>query len=400
MLALSGLCPGQIQGDAELLRLVAKANKSNLERIVTWQGQAKIADKLVSPNGVQSVIHSAADFVHDASRESTRWHWETKQAYEERNGTRVPLPEQFETIDEMIKPEGYYNYSPGFIPFGSDKLERTLAISPRETFMEHANATSRSFSPLWYFKIEGLPVHRQLMWYYDRRDLKKFSHKVVSRSGDIVTYESRFTYGDAPAINRYRFDLSKGGNLVEVYLEDAYTSTLRKWVYAEQKGIWVPKSYTVMTENKQPGVAPAKTSAREVVFAQNVVNEQVDPTEFSLAKFNLKFGARVSDARIGVSWIYGRETERIGIIEMSDQSPEEVPALELTPEEAASGDAAASVSEDLDQQRKSPAGVALAKEDGKQRMSRWAWLLGGLALAAGVILILSRLLRRQRRAGG
>ena len=127
---------GQVKGDIELLRLIANAHRDNLQRVTTWKGAAVIEEAFDEPQMSVVSQRSQATFVYDASEGGTRWQWIVADA-KKREGDRLAVAEeQIETIDEMIRTDGFFRHSRGYQDTATSEWERTLRISPPEVFTD------------------------------------------------------------------------------------------------------------------------------------------------------------------------------------------------------------------------------------------------------------------------
>jgi hypothetical protein len=158
--AAGGITPS----DEDLLQQIEKANESNLRQIHTWSGTADISDKFLMPDrpqhaGVDLQMDSVAYFTVDSDKDMKRWQWKVMKA-ESRSasGTLTPAPEQVDTTDEMLLPDGYFVLQNGFRPVGSTQWQRSLVIRPRSEARNPAWQFSRTFDPFSYTYVQGKPL--------------------------------------------------------------------------------------------------------------------------------------------------------------------------------------------------------------------------------------------------
>jgi hypothetical protein len=241
------LCPSTfaaIEGDAELLRLVANAWKANRERIRTWTGTAEIKSRRQSQSR-DATYTSTAFFACDEEAQAKRWSW-TYQSYElTKDGQTTkstPNSDFQETYNAMSKDAVFYRY----------RIWHPVSYQgPHQVTVQAESAArignlSDDFDPFYYLQHNGLDVDRELMDYYDNKDDPGLSLK-VTREGDIVTFESR----GLGSVEYRKYDLSKGGNVVErkMAISEGVVSesadvTEWKIAWREHDGVFVPEKVT------------------------------------------------------------------------------------------------------------------------------------------------------------
>jgi len=399
ILGIACTLEAEMQGDPELLRLVAATNRSNLDSLRTWRGSAVITDMehLVDDKGAAFTmsLRSTGTFVYDKDRKSTRWRFAVEEATETREGVARPAPEQIDTRDEMVKPEGYFCLSAGYKKIGSDVWERSLAILPQELAAQQVQATSRSLDPMWYLMLQDLPVSDRLSHYYDLSQQGQLTRSSVRREGNRVVVEIR-SGKESRGVTRWTFDLDRGGNLVH-QLYDAEEAgggmTQVDYEYTRVNGVWVPARYRCVRGIRGEEANPKRGGIREVVFQNNVVNEPVKASEFSLEAMGVKVGTRISDNRVGLFWIYGQEAESARpVMREGESATVDVPTVPMSAETVVPGPAEGSAP-------LSNGPVAVSAE-AAQGGSAARWWLGAAVVIAGALLGLGVIWRRRRARKG
>jgi hypothetical protein len=96
------------------------------------------------------------------------------------------------------------------------------------------------------------------------------------------------------------FDLDQGGNNVEA--ESTSDDVHDYYAHSFQKvgNIWVPKTAIARTTNKRAGVM----QEQRMTWTQNIVNEPVPESAFSLEKLAIAKGDLVRDLRSGAEYKY------------------------------------------------------------------------------------------------
>ena len=290
-----------ISGDVELLRMVAIQHDANREGIVTWQGAATIYEKILGSDSKTREIQSVASFVYDRTLDATRWNWTVNNdtlAEKEEGVYSLPV-----ISNGMTKGPAYYAF--GLVSPEKDKRPYFLRIFPRadSTKAMHGYA----LDPMWYLSRAGEDIATRLNWIHKHAD--QWSIWEVKRNGDSVIVE----YDDGEVLNRYEFDMSKGGNLTSFLATEPGRRGQWQYDYVQTDGIWIPQG-VVRTKHRISDGVMVEVQRREVQWTENRINEPVDPSEFALAKLGVRPGDIVTDRRLGIEYgymgtIYGGEDE-------------------------------------------------------------------------------------------
>ncbi len=389
--------PAVVQGDTELLRLTAMAHKDNVERIRTWRGAARIDVAYEDEKGVTLDEKNSATFVYDSEQGATRWQWVVEERRNRQDGQLVPVTPQRisledgrllpvadarEVSNEMKKGDAFYHCWPGVTTRAGEK-KNTLVILPASEARK--GAYSYSFDPMWYLTHRGHDLTERLMFYYREAANPDLTPGTIKRQGDLVILETQ----GGGVVNRYTFDLAQGGNLVNYYAEASEGVENCDWSYEYQRGAWVPKAVSLLLDLHYEDGSVWKR-ARTISFADNVVNIPVDPSEFSLEKLGVTPGVRVTDQRMGISYVYGYGEEKA--VELPDVGSmlEEFPAGQVQPEPRD----ALSAQEDTG----SP-GETMGKRTAERSLkgNRYPLIIGGAAAFVLLGLIAAFLARTRRR---
>ena len=131
--------------------------------------------------------------------------------------------------------------------------------------------------------------------YVERNNTTKFS---VKRDNNRVIFESKSgNQARDQVINRYIFDLSKGGNLVAFYAESEYINGVASIDYEAHKGLWVPISHSFRQVNLPNNGQPGITILRDTKLNTIKLNEELDPKIFTVENLGVKPGNWVVDRR-------------------------------------------------------------------------------------------------------
>ena len=139
------------------------------------------------------------------------------------------------------------------------------------------------------------------MFLYDGANNPKLSEWYVKRVGDFVTLEVQFGENNNK-IEKYVFDLSSAGNLVEYYNKTPSAENTREYTYEEKSGVWILKSFkrTNITHREDADLR----STRTINWSKSVVNVPFEEDEFTLEKLGLKYGDDIHDHNLGGRYKY------------------------------------------------------------------------------------------------
>jgi beta-lactamase regulating signal transducer with metallopeptidase domain len=277
-------------GDPELLRLVAKAIQDNNARISTWQGKATTKQEIMDAEGIVSVLAKDAAFLYDKPNDRMRWNWKITEHQVRENGAMTAPPNEPKTDAGMFAGKEYYLLSPTGHKMGTSVWVDELAVLYRDR--DNGVHETRSFDPRRYNSYQGQDMAKMLMTRYVDSSRPPWPDESITRLGDRVLYRTR-TNDDA--LWEYTFDLSKGGQVVNVVRAGRLQSDAYTYEYEKIDGVWLPRashreSAPVMSDSKRKIV-------EDVRFTENTVNRTTPDSAFTLAALGVKEGCLVSDCR-------------------------------------------------------------------------------------------------------
>lgn len=282
-----------------LLELVAQTHRINASRIKTWVGSAIVTDESESPTAA-SQMTSLVAFQTDRNQ-GKRWRWEVTAATRTVDGEKEDDPFQISVDDEMIGDHAYYKMSDGFKRGEDGPVERTMVILPVERGMHKIGMKSRSLDPFWYLTFEGKPIDRYLDQLIETRN--RFGEEVrVTREDSVILIENPVK--ERQWVQRYRFDLAQGGNLIQVEVVQGESFWHTDISYEQINGVWVPKRYEQKQETATHGMR-----RRVVVFRDQLINHPVDQRVFTMEAMGILPGTRVADHMRGLAYEYPNEED-------------------------------------------------------------------------------------------
>jgi len=380
-----------VAGDGDLLYVVAKGHRSNIERLATWRGTAQVEDSVPGVQGGRStpVARSSVAFVYSRDMDAKRWVVDVQRdsamdAVHEKlmadsgmNTTGKELMANRYTRSAILKEGVLHDLG----PYTGDARElRILHIRGPGQYRVHNRGWD--FDPLYYLTNSGEDLHDRMMFYYKHIEHPKVTGRVL-REGDLVTWQS--TLGEWT--ETYTFDLSKGCNLVRYELTTPESMNLWQGEYQMMDGICIPKSVTIRREDR--GSSGTAAWQRVVRFEGNVVNEPVAASEFELGAFGLHAGDRLHDHRIDIEYEYrdmgAPEVQGELMIDTPQVSPMAPPEVEGRPAEASA---------------QLPTAPSKAARSARLPTSPFACVVAGGAVAvadAAMVTYLNRAKRRSRR---
>jgi hypothetical protein len=287
---------GDIEGDIELLKLIADGYEANIEKLRTWKGTAAIKrfhTAIPSTGWGERQWESQNEFLLDRDQDAIRWYGERLKGTRTLEGKTSALGK--DRHSGMIK--GKYDYRLTFPE--TEKGPRNLLIIPSGQWPRNFESDD-VFDPVNILTKEIYPdVVGQLRMYHRLEVEGKWkSGGSITREGDIVTLamDGEFA-GYGKIVSRHVFDLAKGCCLREFFTSSSASESHWKLDYEKIAGVFVMKTVAYTYKDKREGLSYASTS--EAVLTNEMVNERVDPAEFELDKLGLQPGDGVFDRVMG-----------------------------------------------------------------------------------------------------
>jgi hypothetical protein len=288
---------GGLKGDVEPLRIVAQAHQANRDSIKTWRGRATIEVQSYEEgkSSIERWIKSSVTFAYDRDRAATRWNY-TREEDRSITDSKEIKTNKKPYINNGMKKDGVF-YE---LYYENQGQRRTMMIRPAHYAQRGMHA--ENFDPMWYLTNSGKDLKERLLFYYREANNPRLSLGRVEQDGDKVILETR----SGNVINRYKFDLSLGGNLITYYGADSMVTTRYYWTYEEFDDIWIPKTFTYINVSKgKSGLW--RNSIRRIEFVENVVNEPLAEDEFFFAKIGLRPADRIYDGRTHIEYTFGQQ---------------------------------------------------------------------------------------------
>ena len=319
MVLTSFPCSAEIHGDMELLKTVALANKSNYESILTWKCDIYEEINAAIGDSYKQTLNSECVMVYDQLEQAVRWNKTPQEHFIEEEGKR--------RIDEtdnnnyynssMFKKATYYYYEGDWQPDEPNNRFYILTINDAK---KAQGLSEFSFDPRLLLATPfGKPIYSRLMFLYENVKDSDQDAVNVSRSGDLVTLEM----SNDKLIDKYVFDLSKGGTIVEWYNYNKTNNVVNtlKCTYENKSGAWILKTH--YKTNYDPRQEDIYTQTRLLKFNNSVVSVPFEDDEFSIDKMGIKNGELIQDQIAGIMYRYGVTSGDIKELDMID-TPSEI----------------------------------------------------------------------------
>jgi len=288
-------CLAIVQGDAELLKIVALKHKSNFESILTWKGEAFEERTATQGDWYDYMMKNKCTFAYDQLRGAVRWNKEPQENHCINHGEpQIDILANYNS--EMFKDQSYYKYN-GYEQPDKSVIHGLVIDSPKRAsgWQEHG------LDPRYLFnEPAGGTVHGKLMFLYNNANVETSYDYYVKREGDLVILQvSR----DEARTHKVVYDLSRGGNVVEDYNKTPTAENIRKYEYEEKLGIWILKSYK-RTNSSHRKNGEVYKSTITINWSNSVVNVPFKEDEFTVEKLGVKHGDSISDHRINKGYRY------------------------------------------------------------------------------------------------
>ena len=288
-----------IDGEPQLLQQIVDLRRENLDRLVTWSGNASIKIYIRDIGNVDDRRQANASFILDATQDKLKWTWSYTEISRKQDGQELPTAnflDEWKDIVRIKTSDMVVKYEPLIKRKGSYKP--ALVIYPGSASEGETAGFAEGFDPRWYFTRYGLNLNEYLAVVLRNKDKWK-SQTVVKAVGHIVSVDLP---GSGKDPNHLEFDIQRGGNLTLDVSHPGDEIARAEYDYAEFNGVWVP---VLFRYTKEVGASHTVNLSRVVTFEKTVVNRPVDPAEFTIESLSPPLGTSVSDHRLGLSYPYG-----------------------------------------------------------------------------------------------
>ncbi len=242
-------------GDKELLKLLAQGHQTNLSALKTWSAQVNY----VRNENEEPVIVSATDFQFDISAGALRSNttWQLPSIRQERHivtyDFRALIAISLDDEGNRIRPE-------------EPTVDGQIRVMSNEIGPDDMNAPG-TISLMRYLDSES-----DLEDFYENWDTEHWVGPLnVEREGDIVTFRMEI----ADLFNEYKFDLTKGCNLVGFTggnMTLAVPEGRKTIEWEEVGGLFVPSRYTHVRYDSDTN---SISRSEERIFSGNEVNKPI-----------------------------------------------------------------------------------------------------------------------------
>lgn len=280
---------GSLSDNYELMRYIIATYTDNLQKIKTWQGKAEIENKSVyypikSSIGVK--YSATVQFVFDRSKKSLRWDNTLNNYVKQNSGVDDPQPVP-QILNGMQTPKGIYRYGRFGSPGNPANGELNLLIYSFPE--ERINPNQFDFNPLDFLQTFRGNVAKDLTPYTGWADKSRMAIFKIIREGDNVTID----IGNDQSYNRYTLSLSQSCNPISCEDREPGRASQWKWTYEKIDGVWLPKTWSETVRNKDE-----QDEDQKVTFVENLLNQPVEASAFSLPSLGVKPGNKVQDRRV------------------------------------------------------------------------------------------------------
>ena len=299
----SQTCLAIVHGNTELLKIVALKHKSNFESILTWKGEAFEERTSTQGDTYNYMLKSKFTLAYDQLHNAVRWNMVPQEHHAEKNGVRFK-PSMSRYNSGMITDQASYTYRCSGTGAKGNEIYRVIIAGPERGVKEAAHS---GLDPRYFYNDAGtIDIYSRLMFLYEQANNPKLTERHVKQEGNhvIMTLEKKTNEGGIRT-ERYVFDLSAGGNVVEFYNSGPNYENHRKYEYEEKSGVWVLKSYKKWNTTYHKGNKEPLKSTRTITWNNSVVNVPFEEDEFTLAKMGVRIGDDIQDERLGVMYKYG-----------------------------------------------------------------------------------------------
>lgn len=276
--------------DFDLILEVVKAHRENLEKLRTWQGNARLEQWHYPTDQRQPQTQSDYERIIDVAFALDRTHNALSSRWLESD----PDP-RFSNI--LLKDNEFYRYR----SLKRGKTLPQLVIFPRSSIRNPSPETGdhSGFDPTWYMEKPLFnDLEKDLLKLHaNARDPKEARPWLIPnsaiRKGDLIIVEQ--THGRGPW--RYTFDLSQGGNLVAYTAGTGLHPLEVKLTYHEHEGVWIVESFQRISIDKPVGDHPGQTQIDSARLFLTSLNRPLSDSKFALSELGVTENDTIEDRR-------------------------------------------------------------------------------------------------------
>ncbi len=293
----------QLQGDRELIKMVAMKHKGNYDSIMTWSAKVMMENSFsVTEKGVINHIKREVHVEFKSDRVQDKYFYksvrynETITINDQNSGNTDQLYEGAVVIGDI-----YYKLIPYYPKKSGGELYRPGLIILQKADVQHADF-SPEFDPYMYFKMNAQEeVYSRMMFLYDYSSHAGLTGWSVAKKNNYII----ITWEQGSSINRHVFDINKGSNLVEESGETENVSVQRIYDYVKIGSVWVPHKTYSKNNNKQDG----KYHIRKTTWSEHALNREIPDSVYAFSQLGLKSGDLIRDARTGINFPYDESAD-------------------------------------------------------------------------------------------
>ena len=275
----------QINGDIELLKMVADKYRANIDKIKTWKGEVK-----GFRNNTSGISEWTANYACDFTIPAKRWAITVEKNTNIHDGKETSTPVM---LNFGMFHEGAYYDLKYTAPYKDNR--HVLAVQDHQ--FSRPGFMYDVFDPIYFFGYGGTKFDEYFMHLY--KNAKEMTGWSIKKEGDYIVLQLVINkYGSIPMM-LYNIDLTKGANVTRVESRenetDSKSESIWQWKWKEINGAWVPTE--VSRDNIVSLPAPTKVYHNRIVWEKNEVNVALASDEFALQRLGARQGDLIIDTR-------------------------------------------------------------------------------------------------------
>lgn len=286
---------------SEILNYIAQGHLANRTGIRNWSGKVIVKDKISRGGAPAYRTTFRVNFVVDATQDAFRWDRETLEAFEYKDGQEIAFDNGLGPESGMRKASDFYRLK----PFADNSGRHHISVGP--TSGMKLGPASVDFSPMYYFTDYGQELDDRFQYFYEQSKYTAW-HWTTTREGSLVTVSLNATN----LVNTYVVDIDQGCNLVEL-VNFNFTDPERKilevgtrqqWEWIKVGDVWVPDFVRFSNDNRKKDTLLERT----IEWSDHVVNGEIAPDEFTVAKMGARDGDYLVDVRSATRLVLGKKS--------------------------------------------------------------------------------------------
>lgn len=290
-----------VTGDLDELRVASLLHRANRDRIRTWQGEARISERVESSKGSR-VYEGSVQFAFDRIRDQAKWEWVWD--------SRIVEGRTVGSADRKLPPLVVKRIRNGstFVDLMTRSHTKMDRIRIRSTSELSKLNMTENFEPFFFYGYRGRDSAEMLFVLHS-------SPNKIPRNWKATRDEHGLLNVELTADGRkglYQFDMNRGGMFI--HYRASRPDAVIEWNIdpVRQGEIWIPRHVSISKQQFNEAGKKTKLFVRDIDWVSNRLNEELPSQAFSIHAI-ADDGDIIDDTRLGLMMPYSPRLFRNGI---------------------------------------------------------------------------------------